>query len=107
MKHIKSFEEKINKISIDELKNHGISKDSPFLISDNEKLPKDTKFKIGDHVKINTNNNEYIYKIEYYCIETKKYTCFITIDTFSRQWIYEDELELVPDYEISSKKFNI
>ena len=96
MKYIKSYE-KIN---------GGVDLDDPHLIQSNDKLPSKCKFKIGDTVRLK-HQNEWFYKLEYYYTKEERLQCFITINTFSRMWVYEDVIELVPEEELAANKYNL
>ena len=95
MKYIKTFEI------------HVVDLDNPHLVKYNNNLPIDSKFKIGDYVRLKDDSEKNIYKIEYYH-DIKKYHCYINkINFYSKSWIEEDKLEFVPDYEVSANKYNI
>jgi len=122
MKYLKKFEENKEKVryyvnnEIDDLRLNGVQQNDPNLIRDNNKLPIDAKFKIGDYVRIKTSPSpKFIYKLTYYYKTTnKEFACFITIDTFSRTWELEKNLEKLTDKEVeeyemklATKKYNL
>ena len=106
MKYLKTFENKIAKHLnvLNDLRINGIdiNSNSPKFIKDNNNLPVNAKFKIGDYVRIKE-SPKFIYKIKHYYIindfleSFNIFACFITIDTFgfltSKTWVYEDDIE--------------
>lgn len=113
MKYIKKFEKAPSEVSLD----------SPYLIKNNNDLPDDAKFKIGDYVdyvKLKNSKWNTRYILKYYYIDSiDKYECFIAFEDFypnfvSKTWVYEDEIEKLSDeeveqYELSKdlKKYNL
>jgi len=94
MKYIKKYEK---------VPDNGISIDSPYLIKNNNDLPADAKFKLGDYVRLN--HKKLVYKLEYYYVHpNEKYECYITIDDCSRMWRYEEDIYKLSDEEVEEYK---
>ena len=97
MKYIKTYEDWESDHAIC----NGCGLSDPFLFGEGEE-PSGSKFKIGDYVMC---NYKYPYKLEHYYLNPSekpfpRLHCFVTIDTFSRLWIFEDELRLATPEEI-------
>jgi len=110
----------IKKFSIFEksmIDSNGVLLDSPFLITNNENLPEDATFKIGDYVHLK-NVSKFFYKIKhYYNKPPYPYECFIVSyphEDFSKTWVTEDEIVLISEdkleeyqLKISADKYNL
>ena len=87
---------------------NGCGLSDPFLFDEGEE-PSGSKFKIGDYVMVWMQSRceyyKYPYKLEHYYLNPSekpfpRLHCFVTINTFSRQWVFEDELRLATIEEI-------
>ena len=85
---------------------------SPHVINtyNKENLHPNLKFKIGDYVRFLGGKN--IYEITSYHTDIYKWylTDTLELDGYRQPdqfWIDSDDIELVPDYEISAIKYNL
>jgi hypothetical protein len=128
MKYLKTFENLesfyLNN-KIDNLRRYGANHNDPSLIKDNNKLPINAKFKLGDLIRVKEKEYEnIIYELKYYYLvtNTRLFACFIKIlgkYSFSTgipysTWISENNIEKLTnkereEYELErdTKKYNL
>jgi hypothetical protein len=118
MKNYKSFLESINDVVefVPDKYIGDVSVDDPNLIVNNENLPKNHKFKIGDFVRHKDSGHSpelvLLSKVKYYYRKNDINYCYIVAhpnEYYSRAWKKEDDLWSEEDWEIvvNTKKYNI